>query len=455
MTKINAAISALNPKDSSRLIRPRDADYDSARTVMSGAFDFHPALIARVKSPRTIAEILSTARQNGVEIAIRSGGHSSAGHSGVDGGIVIDLRDMNGIEIDTATRTVWVGTGATAGELTEATTAHGLIVGFGDTASVGIGGITLGGGMGYLSRLHGLTIDALLAAEVVLADGRVVIADKDNEPELFWAIRGGGGNFGVATRFRFQLTELPAFTGGMMCLPATPETVAGFIAAATAAPEALSTIANVMPAPPMPFLPEAVHGKLVILAMLAYAGEDAAAEAALAPFRTLATPYADFVKAGPYMTTMYPPEDPDYHPLAVMQSLYMNRVGLAEATEIVDRLTNCDAAFRVAQIRVLGGAIARVAPDATAYAHRSAPILTNIAAFYTSEDDKAKQQGWVTAFASAVTQEETGAYVNFLGNEPDRIGAAYPTATLTRLRQAKRKYDPENVFSRNQNIVPG
>ena len=214
---------------------------------------------------------------------------------------------------------------------------------------------------------------------------------------------------------------------------------------------------------PFPFRPGAGKGAFpemfawdsyfVILGMLAYAGDDAAAQQALAPFRALATPYADFVKPGPY-TAMYPPEDPDYHPTAVSRTLFMNRIGTAEAQQIVDTLNASDATFRVTQIRVLGGAIARVAPDATAYAHRTAPIMVNVAAFYTTEADRVKQDKWVTAYSAALRQEEQGAYVNFLADEPARIREAYPDAVWSKLQQVKAKYDPRNLFSRNQNIVP-
>jgi FAD/FMN-containing dehydrogenase len=451
---IDSAISALQSGFSGRLIRPSDADYDTARAVMYGGLDVRPGAIARVKCAEDMQNVLAVSEQNAVEVAVRSGGHSAAGHSSTEGGIVIDLRDMKAIEIDEASKTVWAETGVTAEELTRATTARGLVVGFGDAGTVGIGGITLGGGVGYLSRKHGLTIDALLAAEIVTADGALHVVDATHEPDLFWAIRGGGGNFGVAVRFKYQLAELPAFTGGMICLPATAETIAGFVAAATAAPDELSTIANVMPAPPMPFLPPEVHGKLVILGMIAYAGDDRAAQVAIAPFRALAKPYVDFIKPGPYLS-MYPPGDPDYHPTAVSRTMFMNRIGTAEAQQIIDTLTNATAAFRVTQIRVLGGAIARVAPDATAYAHRNAPIMINVAAFYTTPEDHLQQQGWVNAYAEALKQEETGAYVNFVGDEgAERIHAAYPGATWERLRRIKKQYDPRNVFRRNQNIVP-
>jgi FAD/FMN-containing dehydrogenase len=454
MSALETAISALNSGLAGRLILPGSADYDGARAVIYGGLDLHPGAIVQVESSKDLQKVLDVSVKNGVEVAVRSGGHSAAGHCSTEGGIVIDLRHRKAIEIDEANKTVWAETGVTAEELTRATTDKRLVVGFGDAGTVGIGGITLGGGVGYLSRKHGLTIDSLLAAEIVTADGELRTVDATHEPDLFWAIRGGGGNFGIAVRFKYQLHDLPAFTGGMICLPATAETVAGFVAAAEAAPEELSTIANVMPAPPMPFLPQEVHGKLVILGMIAYAGDDAAAQQAIAPFRALATPYADFIKPGPYLS-MYPPEDPDYHPTAVTKNLFMNRIGPAEAKQIVDTLTSADAVFRVTQIRVLGGAIARVPADATAYAHRRAPIMINVAAFYTTPEDHVKQQAWVDTFAAALRQEEAGAYVNFVGDEgPDRVRAAYPDATWERLRRIKKQYDPNNVFSRNQNIVP-
>lgn len=454
MNAIETALNALNSGLDGRIIRRSDDGYDAARAVMYGGFDFHPGAIVRVKTAADIQKAVNAARDAGIELAVRSGGHSGAGHSGSEGGLVIDLRDMKAIAIDETAKTVWAETGVTAIELTEVTTAKNLVVGFGDAGTVGIGGITLGGGVGYLSRKHGLTIDSLLAAEIVTADGVLRMVDATHEPDLFWAIRGGGGNFGVAVRLKYQLHDLPAFTGGMICLPATAETVAGFIAAADAAPPELSTIANVMPAPPMPFLPAEVHGKLVILGMIAYAGDDAAAQQAIAPFRALAKPYADFIKPGSYLS-MYPPEDPDYHPTAVSRTLFMNRVGPTEAQEIIDTLTNASAVFRVTQLRVLGGAIAAVASDATAYAHRKAPIMVNVAAFYTTPTDMLKQQGWVEDYAAALKQEEAGAYVNFIGLEaPERIHAAYPEATLERLRKIKAKVDPGNLFSRNQNIVP-
>jgi len=271
-----------------QVITPDDSEYDKARTVFPGGIDRRPAVIVRVASAIDVSRVVSLARETGMELAIRSGGHSSVGHGVSDGGIVLDLAKMRYLQIDVRGRTAWAQTGLTAGEYTKAASAHGLATGFGDTGSVGIGGITLGGGIGYLVRKYGLTIDDLLAAEIVTADGQLLHVDANSHPDLFWAIRGGGGNFGVATRFQYRLHDVDKILGGMLILPATPDVIASFIAQADAAPEELSTIANVMTAPPMPFLPPEVHGKLIVMAMLVYAGDAGAGERVIAPFKALA-----------------------------------------------------------------------------------------------------------------------------------------------------------------------
>lgn len=262
------SIPKLRSTFSGRVIAPGDPDYDKARTVFYGGIDRQPAVIVRVKDADEVVQIITLARETGLELAVRSGGHSVVGHSVTDGGIVLDLSDMRDLQIDLENHTAWAETGLTAGEYTTAVGAHGLATGFGDTGSVGIGGLTLGGGVRYLVRKYGLTIDDLLAAEIVTANGELLHVDADSNPELFWAIRGGGGNFGVATRFKFRLHEVGSIYGGMLFLPAMADVIASFIDEADAAPDELSTIANVMPAPPMPFLPAEYHGKLVIMAML-------------------------------------------------------------------------------------------------------------------------------------------------------------------------------------------
>ena len=448
------SIPQLRAAFNGRVIAPDDARYDEARTVFYGGIDRRPAVIVRVVDATDVLHVVLLAREAGLELAVRSGGHSVAGHSVSERGIVLDLSDMRVLDIDAEHRTAWAQTGLTAGEYTTAAAAHGLATGFGDTASVGIGGLTLGGGVGYLVRKYGLTIDDLLAAEVVTADGQLLHVDAETHPDLFWAIRGGGGNFGVATRFQFRMHELEQVVGGMLLLPATPEVITSFIAEAEAAPEELSTIANVMPAPPMPFVPAEHHGRLVILALMVYAGAAEAGQRALAPFRALATPIVDMLRPMPY-PEIYPPEEEGFHPTAVGRTMFVDAVDRRTAEEIVAHLEASDASLRVAQLRVLGGAMARVPADATAFAHRASRIMVNVAAFYDGPEDRAVRDAWVTDFAASLRQDDGGAYIGFLSDEGEaRVRAAYPGATWDRLVAIKRRYDPTNLFRLNQNIPP-
>jgi FAD/FMN-containing dehydrogenase len=448
------SIPRLRDEFDGRVLAPGDPGYDQARTPFYGGVDRHPAVIVRPADATEVARVVRLARDSGLELAVRSGGHSPAFHSVNDGGIVLDLGAMKALDIDPDARTAWAQTGLTAGEYTSATHAHGLATGFGDTASVGIGGLTLGGGVGYLVRKYGLTIDDLLAAELVTADGQVLHVDDRSHPDLFWAIRGGGGNFGVATRFRFRLHQLDQVLGGMLFLPATPEVIAGFIATADAAPEELSGIANVMPAPPMPMVPPELHGQLVIMAMLVWAGPVEDGQAAVAPFRALATPLADLVQPMPY-PGIYPPEEEGFHPTAIGHTMFVDAIDRHAAETILQHLRASDAPVRVAQLRVLGGAMARVPADATAFAHRGSKIMVNVASFYQGPDDQPVRQAWVDEFAAALQQGDYGAYVGFLGGEgPGRVHQAYPPATWERLAAVKARYDPTNLFRGNHNIPP-
>src|SRR5262245_7268926 len=448
------AITRLQDELTGRVITIADAEYDATRQLFYAGIDPFPAAIARVANDDDVTRVVSIARDAGIPIAVRSGGHSIAGHSTNAGGLVLDVRDMHRIDIDAASGTAWAESGLTAIEVGNATAEHGLAIGFGDTGSVGIPGITLGGGQGYLSRNHGLAIDNLLAADVVTADGKRIRTDTGHEPDLFWAIRGGGGNFGVATRFQYRLHALPTIAGGLLVQPATVETVAGFTAAAEAASDAVSAIANVMPAPPMPFLPESAVGKLVMLSIVCYSGDPAGADAALAPFRALATPLADMIQTITY-PELFPPEDPSYRPLAVSRNMFIERVDDAVASSMMAALEASDASLRAVQIRPLGGAIARVPADATAYAHRARRIMVNVASFYDTEEDRPRRQKWVDDLWRSLAGDDLAAYVNFLGDEgPERVRSAYPGGTWDRLRALKARYDPDNFFHSNQNIPP-
>lgn len=448
------SLPQIRAKFEGRMIAPDDTAYEQARTLFYGGFDRRPAVIIQAADAADVARVIDLARESDLALAVRSGGHSVAGHSAVDGGIVLDLRNMKGLEIDAQNRTAWAEPGLTASEYTQAVGAHGLATGFGDTGSVGIGGITLGGGVGFLVRKYGLTIDDLLAAEVVTADGQRLQADAEKHPDLFWAMRGGGGNFGVATRFKFRLHPVDKVLGGMLILPATSDVVASFIAEAQAAPEELSTIANVMPAPPMPFLPPEVHGKLIVMAFMVYAGPVDAGQRVLAPFRALAKPLADMLRPMSY-AEMYLPEDESYHPTAVSTTMFIDRVDRDVARTMIETLEASDAMLRVVQLRVLGGAMARIPVGETAFAHRKSRIMTNVAAFYNGPEDKLVRAAWVANFAAALRQEDTGAYVNFMGDEDGaRVRDAYPGVTWERLTAIKARYDPTNLFRLNQNIPP-
>jgi FAD/FMN-containing dehydrogenase len=437
-----------------RVITPKDPDYDAARTVSQGGIDRRPALIVRVANASDVARVIALARETGLELAVRSGGHSPAGHSVTDGGIVLDLSDMRALAIDPQRHSAWAETGLTAGAYTTATGTHGLATGFGDTGSVGIGGITLAGGVGFLVRKHGLTIDSLLAAEVVTADGELLHVDAERHADLFWAIRGGGGNFGVATRLQLRLHEVDRIVGGLLVLPATPAVIASFIAEAEAAPEELSTIANVVPAPPLPFLPEEHHGKLVVMATVTYAGDAEQGRRAVAPLRALADPVADMVRPMAY-PEMYPPGEQAFRPLASVRTMFTDGIDGRAAEAIVDRIRSSTAMVAATQLRVLGGAAARVPAHATAFAHRTSRVMVNVAAMYRRPEERDEHAAWVAELAAQLDHGYGGAYAGFLGDEgEERTRAAYPGATWDRLASIKAQYDPDNLFRLNQNIAP-
>ena len=441
-----------------RVVTPRHPDYDALRLAsLANADARRPAAVIRVANAADVAAVLNFAQATDLPLSIRSGGHSVVGHSTNDGGLVIDLRDLNAIVIDEPARTAWCGAGLTAGEVSRAVEQHNLIIGFGDSGTVGIGGLTLGGGIGYMIRKYGLTIDNLLAAEIVTAGGDILMVDETRHPDLFWALRGGGGNFGVVTRLKFKLHALPSFVGGPMVFAPTAEVIAGFTALSAAAPEELSTIGYLMPLPPAPFVPAEMHGKLAFVGMLAYAGDPAGAAEALAPFRALAKPLADLVRPAPYSSVYDLDPPPEFRPAVAIRSRYVETLSLADAQHILERMNACDAPMKMAQIRALGGAFGRVPANATAFGHRDAKLLVAFLAMHAPmPQEVAKYDRWAAdALAVLPAGGTAGAYVNFLADEGTAgLAAAYPAATWNRLRQVKRQYDPENIFRRNQNVPP-
>jgi len=452
-TATNVDMTPLRSELTGRIIEPSDRDYEEAKAVFYGGEDRRPAAIARVAHSDDVARVVRLARESGIDLAVRSGGHSVARHSLVDGGVVLDLRDMKGIEIDAESRTAWAESGLTAGEYTTATGAHGLATSFGDTGSVGIGGITLGGGIGYLVRKYGLTIDDLLAAEVVTADGRCLHVDSASHPDLFWAIRGGGGNFGVATRFKLRLHEVEKVYGGMLIMPASPDAIVALVEETITAPHELSAMVNVMKAPPMPFIPHEFHGRPVVMVLLAHCGDIQEGQEIVDRLRKIATPLADMARPMPYVE-VYPPEEEGFHPVAASRTMFTESIDRDAAVSMLEHLEASSAFLAVAHLRALGGAMARVPADATAFAHRDRKLLANVAALYEAAQQKEEHEAWV-ADLSVDIGGAPGAYAGFLGEDgTERIREAYPGPTWHRLVEVKRRYDPDNVFRENHNIKP-
>jgi FAD/FMN-containing dehydrogenase len=447
-------ISDLQADLDGKVITPGDPRYDDARGVFFSGFDRRPAAIVRVADAADVSRVVNLARETGAELAVRSGGHSRAGHGTSDGGIVLDLSEMNAVEVDADGHTAWAQTGAKAGDYTRATGEHGLATGLGDTPSVGLGGITLGGGIGYLVRKHGLTIDDVLGAEVVTADGELLKVDEESNTDLFWALRGGGGNFGVATRLQLRLHEIDDVIGGMLMLPASAELITEFVAAAEAAPEELSVIANVMNAPPVPFVPAEQHGKPVVMVLMVYAGDAEAGERAIAPIRALATPLADMVRPIRY-PQMYEGPDGPRPAHAAGTNVLVDAFASGAAEAILEHLETATAPMAAAQLRVLGGAMARVPDSATAFAYRGAKMMINVAAMYERPEDGPEHEAWASSLATTFSDGHPAAYVGFLGDEGQQgVQRAYPPATLERLAEVKHRYDPDNLFRLNLNVLP-
>jgi FAD/FMN-containing dehydrogenase len=446
-----------------RVVTPEDPSFDAATQIVYPGFNLTPAAIVYAADAADVATVVRVAVASGIELAVRGGGHSPAGFALTHGGIVLDMSGLNALEIDEDARTAWAGAGLTASEYTSAVGERGLATGFGDTGSVGIAGITLAGGAGFLARSHGLAIDSLLAVEMVTAQGDLITVDEASDADVFWALRGGGGNFGVVTRLKFRLHPLAGVVGGMIALPAAAEAIAGFAAASVAAPNSVSTIASAMTAPPAPFIPPELVGSMVLFAFVCYSGAADGAEGALAPFRALGTPMLDTIAPIPY-ADMFPAGprgggeegEGSHAPRGAYRTLFTDRIDADDAAAILEGLASSRASFRVVQFRALGGAVSAVPNDATAYAHRDRAFMVNVFASHDDANEVADREAWVRELANAIRHGERGAYTGFLGDEgPERIREAYPPETWNRLAAVKARVDPTNLFHRNHNVEPG
>jgi FAD/FMN-containing dehydrogenase len=447
-------LAAFRAELQGQLILPGAADYEAARFAHNTMFDRRPTFIVKAAGAGDVARTVVLARESGMSLAVRSGGHSVAGHSTVDGGIVLDLSNMKGLHIDAERQTAWAQPGLTAGEYTEAAAAHGLATPFGDAGSVGVAGLTLGGGIGFLVRKFGLTIDALVAVEIVTADGRLLTANADQHPDLFWAVRGGGGNFGVVTRFQFKLYPVGMVLGGALVMPATSDVLRSLVPIASSAPEELTTISVVMSLPPAPFVPEDRVGEKAVIILFVWSGDPADGNAALDPFRAVAAPIAEVVMPMPYPGIYGFTAEAATPGRGVVRSHFLDRLDDAAVDSILSAMSVASPTAMV-QVRVLGGAMARVPATDTAFAHRDAPILVAIIDHYADPAMDATERTWTEALHAALAPNATGVYANFVGAESeDRVRDAYPAATYQRLAAIKRQYDPANLFRMNQNIQP-
>jgi FAD/FMN-containing dehydrogenase len=437
-----------------KVVTAQSPDFSAAAATVYGGFDLTPAAVAYATDANDVAVAVRHASEHGIKLAVRGGGHSPAGHSLTDGGLVLDLSALNAITIDPDARTATAGAGLTAGAYAAATAEHGLATGFGDTGTVSIGGITLAGGAGFLTRSYGLTIDNLLRAQVVTANGDIVEASITEHPDLFWAIRGGGGNFGVVTELTYRLHPLKQVTGGLLALPATAHAMREFAQAADAAPRSLSTICSVMVAPPMPFLPTELHGKPVMLAFMCDSGDLDLADEVYRPFREVGEVLADMIAPIPY-PQMFPPEGANEGPAPVVALSTAMTDSIDEiADDVVELIAEPLGAMRAFQFRVLGGAVQDVAPDATAYSHRDRLIMAN--AVIVTGDSAELPQAWARAegLLDGLT-DRGGCYPGFLAaNDDASRQRVYNADAWAKLRRIKREYDAANLFSRNHNITP-
>jgi hypothetical protein len=454
-----SAVAALRGRFRGALLRPGEEGYDEARRIWNGGIDRYPALIARCAGADDVATAVRFAREQDLLISVRGGGHAVAGHAVCDDGLMIDLSLMKAVRVDSAMRTARAAGGLLWGELDRATQQCGLATTGGLISHTGIAGLTLGGGLGHLMRKHGLTVDNLRAVDLVTADGDRMHVDAESEPGLFWGLRGGGGNFGIATAFEYQLHPVgPLVLGGPIFWPLDhAREVLRFICDfAPQAPDELGiTIAMVM-APPMPFLPTEWYGKPVLGLVLAWAGDFAAGERAIAPLRAIGSPIAEVVRPIPYVALQSlldggAPHGRHYywksHRIPVLTDAVIDT--------LVGRAETMTSPFSQIGVWAVGGAVSRIDPASTAVGEREVGFEINIpAAWSPSDPDSQRHINWVRAGWEALRPHSVGVYANFLSDEgAEGIEAAYG-ARLQRLTALKDRYDPTNVFRLNANILP-
>jgi FAD/FMN-containing dehydrogenase len=454
-----ATIQELRESVAGEIVLPEDEAYADASRVWNGAHDdARPALIARCASATDVIAAVGFARSHGLTVAVRGGGHSIAGFSTCEGGMVVDLSLMNDVQVDPDTRRASAGGGALWGDVDPATIAHGLVTTGGLISTTGIAGLTLGGGIGWTMRSFGLACDNLVAADVVTADGRLVHASETEHPELLWGLRGGGGNFGIVTRFEYALHPMKAeIYGGPIFYPgdAASDLLRVFADWAGDAPDEITAVVNLTTAPPLPVIPEEWHGKKVAALLAASTGPVDEGAALVSRIREVAEPIADLLGPIPYvgLQTLLDP----LFPKGVRA--YFKAANLARLDDaLIERLCRLHQATPGPQCEIhvhqMGGAVGRVPDGATAFPERSMPFVLNAVATWQDPSDDMAHREWARAVVDAASDASTGrAYVNYLGDS-DAARSAYGDETYSRLESLKSTYDPTNVFRLNQNIKP-
>jgi FAD/FMN-containing dehydrogenase len=443
------------------VLDPDDEGYDAARAIWNGAIDRRPACVARCTGVADVVAAVRFARERDLRVAVRSGGHGVGGHAVCDDGLVIDLSPMKGIRVDPAARTARAEAGVLWGELDRETQLHGLATVGGIVTHTGIAGLTLGGGIGWLTRKHGATVDNLLSADLVTADGRLLTVSADRHPDLFWAIRGGGGNFGVVTSLEYRLHPVgPTVLAGPIFHPIedASQVLRFYREFAAAAPDELTTIFELAVAQPLPVLPEDVHGKPILMIGACYAGALEDGIEVVRPLKEYGDPIADLLEPKLYceLQSMFDPFVPHgWH-------RYWKSVELPPLTDdAIDTLVEHASAYTSPKsyciVFQLGGALARVGKDEAAFSQRDAAHNVNINAVWTEDDPEGERHiAWARDFFAAMRPHAGGrVYLNFLGDEgAERVRQAYGDRQYERLVELKRAYDPTNFFRLNQNIEP-
>ncbi|MGH3073171.1 MAG: FAD-binding oxidoreductase [Gaiellaceae bacterium] len=441
------------------VLGPADAEYDVCRKIWNGSFDRHPAVIVRCAGVADVITAVKYGRSSGLPVAVRSGGHSFPGFSVADDALMIDLSAMKGVRVDPEKRTARVQAGVLLGELDRETQAFGLAVPSGIVTHTGVAGLTLGGGIGWIMRKHGLSIDQLVSVDMVTADGEFVRASADENPDLFWGVRGGGGNFGIVTEFEFRCVPLGTHVlAGPIIWPMTQsgEVLRFYRDWVADAPDELMTILIHRKAPPLPIIPEELHGQPVVMVIPCWVGDVDAGEAFLEPLREFGPPVADVCVVKPYLAHQAM-LDPSFVP---GRWYYFKSCDIAELSdEIIDitmeRSLQISSPLTSFPIWQMGGAVSRVSDDESAFNGRTAGFTYNIGASTATEEGFEQERDWVRGFWDALAPWHQGVYVNFLGDEgADRVRQSYGPEKYDRLQALKRKYDPDNFFRINQNISP-